>query len=114
MILKITVYTDDSLQEVKREVEADRLKIPYRVAMEVGKSLESIDVKDERKLLNFVTDNLESVDKIVKATFGLSDSELECLDAGEMAAVVKEIYQWAIEKMRSIKGGGEKNVAAAV
>ena len=114
MILKLTIYKDDLLQEVERTVEADRLKIPYRVATEVGKSLENIDTEDNKKILNLISVNMESVDKILKSTFGLNDSELECIDAAEMAAVVKEIYQWAIGKMKGIKGGEEKNSMPAM
>ena len=112
MNLKINVYTDDTLQEVKREAEADRLKIPYRVAINVAKSLETVELENKGDILKTVTQNMESVDKIMKATFRLTDEELECVDAGEMAAVVKEIYKWAVDKMKGIKGGSEKNLMA--
>ena len=109
MKLQITVYTDESLKDIKREVEADRLKIPYRVAMEAAKSLEDLNIEDRNDILAIVTGNLESVDKIMKATFGITDTELECIDASEMAAVVKEIYSWAVDKMKMIGGNSGKN-----
>ena len=33
MKLALNVYTDDCLTEIKKTVETDRLKIPYRVAL---------------------------------------------------------------------------------
>lgn len=109
MKLVLTVYKDDCLTEIDRVVEADRLKIPYRVAMYIGQSLETVNIDNEQDLLNFVTTNLEYIDKIVRATFGLSESELECVDAGELGNVAVELYKWGSEKLKSIKGKNPKN-----
>lgn len=112
MKLALNIYTDETLTEVKRTAEADRLKIPYRVAIYIGQSLDKLDVKNDSDLLNFIGGNMENLDKIVKATFGLSDTELDCIDAGELGAVAMEIYKWGIDKLNSLKGGQEKNVPA--
>ena len=109
MNLVLNIYTDETLTEVKRTAEADRLKIPYRVAIYIGQSLDKLDLKNESDLLNFVGGNIENLDKIIKATFGVSETELDCIDAGELGAVAKEIYKWGIEKLNSLKGGNEKN-----
>lgn len=109
MNLVLKIYTDETLTEVKRTAEADRLKIPYRVAIYIGQSLDKLDLKNESDLLNFVGGNIENLDKIIKATFGVSETELDCIDAGELGAVAKEIYKWGIEKLNSLKGGNEKN-----
>lgn len=110
MNLVLKIYTDDTLTEVKRVAEADRLKIPYRVAIYIGQSLDKLDVKNENDLLNLVGGNIEYLDKIIKATFGVSELELDCIDAGELGAVGMEIYKWGIEKLNSLKGEQEKNV----
>jgi len=110
--LKLTVYTDDCLREIKKTVEADRLKIPYRVALYVAQSLDETTFKDKDKIFNYITDNLDKVDKIVKATFGLSETEMECIDLMELGSVGTEIFKWAIEKINSLKGDNEKNAAA--
>jgi hypothetical protein len=110
MNLTLNIYTDDTLTEVKRVAEADRLKIPYRVAIYIGQSLDKLDLKNENDILNFVGGNIESVDKIIKATFGVTDTELDCIDVAELGAVAKEVYKWGIEKLNSLKGGQEKNV----
>ena len=109
MNLVLNIYTDETLTEIKRKAEADRLKIPYRVAIYIGQSLDKLDLKNESDLLNFVGGNIENLDKIIKATFGVSETELDCIDAGELGSVAKEIYKWGIEKLNSLKGGNEKN-----
>lgn len=110
MNLTLNIYTDDTLTEVKRVAEADRLKIPYRVAIYIGQSLDKLDMKNESDLLNLVGGNIEYLDKIIKATFSVSELELDCIDAGELGTVGMEIYKWGIEKLNSLKGGQEKNV----
>lgn len=110
MNLVLNIYTDDTLTEIKRTVEADRLKIPYRVAMYIGQSLEKVDIKNDNDLLNFVTGSLDKVDKIIKATFGVTDTELECIDVMELGLVAKELYAWGLDKLNSLKGNSSKNV----
>lgn len=108
MNLKLNVYTDESLTEIKRVAEAERVKIPYRVAIYIAQSLDKLDLKNENDILNFVGGNIEKLDKIIKATFGVSETELDCVDAGELGPVAVEVYQWAIDKFNSL-GGKEKN-----
>ena len=109
MNLVLNIYTDDTLTELKRTAEADRLKIPYRVAMYIGQSLDKVSLKNEDDILKFVTGNLDKVDKIIKATFGVTETELECVDVAELGAVASEVYKWGIEKLQSIKGNDSKN-----
>lgn len=110
MNLVLTIYTDEDLTDVKRVVEADRLKIPYRVAIYIAQSLDKLDVKNDNDLLNFVGENIDKLDKIIKATFKVSELELDCIDAGELGAVAVEIFKWGKDKINSLKGGQEKNV----
>lgn len=111
MNLVLNIYTDDTLTEIKRVVEADRLKISYRVAVTIGQSLETLDIHNDNDLVRLVTGNLDKVDKIIKATFGVTDTELDCVDIAELGAVAVELYKWGIEKINSLKGGNNsKNV----
>lgn len=107
MNLVLKIYTDDTLTEVKRTIEADRLKIPYRVAMYVVNSMDSIDINSESDLLKVITGNTTQVDKIIKATFGVTDSELECVDVADLVGVGVEIYKWAVAKFSELKGGSK-------
>lgn len=109
MNLVLNIYTDETLTEIKRTAEADRLKIPYRVAMYIAQSLDKLDVKNDNDILNFIGENIDKLDKIIKATFGVSELELDCVDAGELGAVGVELYKWGIDKINSLKGGQEKN-----
>lgn len=112
MKLVLNVYTDDCLTEIERIVEADRLKIPYRVALYVAQSLDESVLNNTDKIFNYITSNLDKVDKIIKATFGLTDTEMECIDLMELGSVGVEIYKWAIDKINSLKGENEKNLTA--
>ena len=51
------------------------------------------------------------MDKIIKATFNVSELELDCIDTMELADVAMEIYAWGVEKIKSLKqGNNSKNV----
>ena len=101
MNLVLNIYTDDTLTEIKRVVEADRLKIPYRVAMYIGQSLDTLDLKNEDDIFKFLTGSMDKLDKVIKATFGVTDTELDCVDVAELGAVGVELYKWGIETTES-------------
>ena len=109
MRLKLNIYTDETLTEIKRVAEADRLKVPYRAAIYIGQSLENINIKNEDDIIKFITSNLDKLDKIIKATFGISETELDCIDIADLATVGTDLYKWAIEKFNSIKSDNSKN-----
>lgn len=112
MKLALTVYTDETMTDVKRVIEADELKIPYRVSMYLLACLDTLDMDNENELLKFVAGNTEKIDKIVKATFGVSEAELECVNGGELISMIKELYMWAMSKVNGL-GGDEKNGVTA-
>ena len=115
MELKLTIYTDDTLTDVKRVAEADRLKIPYRVSIYIINSLETVNINDENDLIKFITGSMDKLDKIIKATFGVSESELECVDGAELINVGVELYKWAMDKLKNMKqGNNSKNAVEAV
>lgn len=114
MQLVLNIYTDDSLTEIKRVVEAERVKIPYRVAIYIISSLEGVNIKDDNDLIKFVTGSTDKLDKVIKATFGVSESELDCIDAAELGSVAMELYKWVIDKIKSIKGNESKNALETV
>ena len=105
MNLKLNIYTDESLTEIKRVVEADELKIPYRVSMNIINSLEGVSVTDNDALISFIGKSIDKLDKIIKATFGVTESELDCINATELVTVGVELYNWALGKMNKFNGG---------
>lgn len=109
MELKLNIYTDETLTEIKRVAESDRLKVPYRVAIYIGQSLENMNLKREEDILKFISSNIDKLDKIIKATFGVSESELDCIEVTDLASVGTELYKWAIEKFNGIKSDNSKN-----
>lgn len=113
MNLKLTVYMNDELREVKRIVEADELKIPYRVTGYLLQSMENLSLDDKEGMFNFIAGNTEILDKIIKATFGVSELELECINTTELVGVGMEVAKWVIEKVNALKkGNASKNVEA--
>lgn len=115
MLLKLNIYTDESLVDLKRTCEADRLKIPYRVAMYLISSLDGLDINNNEDLVKFISSNTDKMDKIIKATFGVSESELDCIDGAELLGAIKELYVWAAQKMSDLKGEeNSKNVMTPV
>ena len=114
MKLTLNVYTDETLKDVKRTAEADRLKIPYRVSIYLIQCLDEVNFDDEMELLKFVTGNVDKIDKIVKATFGISENELDCVDGGELMTMLKELYDWLMEKVKGFNGNELKNSQTAV
>lgn len=115
MELKLTVYTDESMTEVKDVRTADTVKIPYRVATSVISSLDSVDLDDEDSIIKYIACNVDKMDKILKATFGVSEAELDCINVTELVDSVKEIYTWAVGQVRTIKTKeAVKNAMAAM
>jgi hypothetical protein len=115
MSLKLTVYTNEDLTKVERVVEADRLKIPYRVTGYLMQSMENLSLDDKEGLFNFITGNTELLDKIIKATFGVSELELDRIDTMELVDVAMDIYAWGVDKIKNLKqGNNSKNVVTTV
>ena len=108
MQLVLNIYTDDSLTDIKRTVVADRLKIPYRVLTYIGESLQTVNLDSTDDIFNFVTFNMDKLDKVIKATFGVSEIEMECIDVMELGAVAVELYKWGVDKFKSL-GKDSKN-----
>lgn len=113
MLLKLNVYTDETMSEIKRTVETDELKVPYRVSMFILANLDKFEENEDDKLLSFIGENTEKLDKIIKATFGITESELECINAIEIINTIKALYTWTMAKVNGL-GGDEKNVLTPV
>lgn len=114
MNLVLHIYEDENLSKVKREATADKLKIPYRVAMSLISLLDNTDINSEKDLIKLVSSMPDKLDKIIKATFDVTEAELECVDAAELVAVAKDLYGWAMDKITGIKGGNDsKNALTA-
>ena len=104
MTLKLNIYTDETLAHIDRVAQADELKIPYRAAMQIIQSLDGLNVDNSEKIIGILTKNITQVDKIIKATFKISDSELDLINSGELINVCKQLYSWAIGKVNNLKG----------
>lgn len=114
MSLVLNIYTNDELKEIKRVAEAERLKIPYRVAIYIIGALEDLDLDNDNDLIKLVSGSIDKLDKIIKATFKVSESELDCIDGAELVSVGVELFKWGMDKVKDIKGEDSKNVMETV
>lgn len=101
-LLKLNLYKDDSFTEIERTVEVDKIKIPYRTAVLIIGSLDQLKDGDEESILNFITHHTELMDKIVKATFGVGENDLDKIDIMELVTLIRELFTWAKGKMHEI------------
>lgn len=117
--MKLTIYTDASFSEVREVRERDRMRIPYRVAQYVLTALQDLDLKDDQKILHTVLSSEAQITAVVRATFGLTDEELDCVDVMDLADLAKEIIAFVVNKMTDLgvgaghaSGDAEKNAPA--
>lgn len=106
--MKLKIYTDESLVTLREEREVPRMRIPYRTADAVLDMLADIDFHnvDEYKIINLVLKNKKHLTAVVRATFGLSEEDLACIDLMELGDLAKEIVAFVMEKMAEL-GVGE-------
>ena len=103
--LKLNVYTDETLMKIKETKSVDRLKIPYRAAMLIIGSLKGADLKNNEDLFELFINCADELDPVIKATFGLTDDDLLCVDAIEVIDVGRALYQWGIDKIKGLSNG---------
>lgn len=97
--MKLTIYTDESFTAVREVREADRMKIPYRVGQYVVNAIAKTGLEDEQKLVKLLLDSEEQLTAVVRATFGLSDEDLNGIDVMELADLGREIIGFVVGKM---------------
>lgn len=97
--MRITIYQDDTYTDIRETRECDRIKVPFRVGQYVINTLSKLDYKDEQKVLSAILESEEQITKVVKATFGLTDDDLETVDVMELGDVAKEIINFVLSKV---------------
>lgn len=107
--MKLTIYTDESMAEVREVRERPRMKIPYRTSEAVVDMLADLDLEkmSNTALLGMVIKNRQHVTAVVRATFGLTDGDLNCVDTVELLDVGKEIVKWVLDEIAKL-GDGKK------
>lgn len=108
--MKLKIYTDESLAQVREEREVPRMKIPYRTADAVLEMLGDLDFDnlDEYKVLKLMLKNKNHLNTIVRATFGLSEDDLACVDVMDLGDLARDIISYVVEKMAAL-GFGESD-----
>lgn len=102
--MKLTIYTDASLAMEREVREVTRMKVPYRTADAVLDMLAALDLENmnEYKVLALVLRNKHHLTTVVRATFGLAEEDLECIDLMELGDLAREIIRFVLEKMAEL------------
>ena len=114
--MKLTIYTDESMAEVREVREVPRMKIPYRTSEAVTDMLADVDLEkmNNTALLGMLIINRHHITAVVRATFGLTEGDLNCVDTMELLDVGKEIVKWVLDEIAKLDGnknaeGGDPN-----
>ena len=97
--MKLNIYTDETFTQVKEVRSCDKVKIPYRVGQYVVNLLANADFGDDQDILKKVLSSEEQITKIVCATFGLKEEELELIDVVELTETAQQIVAFVVEKL---------------
>lgn len=102
--MKLTIYTDESMSAVREVREVPRMKIPYRTAQHVINMLENLDLDNmsNEAILGMVLKNEYHLTRVVRATFGLAEEDLECVDVVELGDLAREIVAYVVQKMADL------------
>lgn len=115
--MKLKIYTDDTFTEVREEREVERMKIPYRVSQHVVNILSSVDLDNDKEVLSKVLESEAQITAVVRATFGLTDEDLDGVDTMDLADLAKEIIGFVANKMAelgvSVEGFGPNSQTPA-
>ena len=109
MTLSLKIYTDETLTTVEKVASVDQLKIPYRAAMLIIGSMKNANLNNQDDLFTVFLDCVDELEPIIKATFGITDDELNRINVTELGAVAMELYKWGIDKVKNMKGSNQKN-----
>lgn len=106
--MKLKIYTDESLTQVREEREVPRMKIPYRTADAVLDMLADLDLENmnEYAVLGMVLKNKQHLTAVVRATFGLAEEDLAYIDIVDLGDLAREIIQYVVKKLAEL-GVGE-------
>lgn len=105
--MKLHIYTDEAMTEVREIRERDRMKIPYRVGQYVIKAISTTDLNNDQDVLRKVLESEEQITAVVRATFGLSDEDLDHIDLMELADLAREIIGYVVGKIGELGAGVE-------
>lgn len=102
--MKLTIYTDESMSAVREVREVARMKIPYRTGQHVINMLENLDLENMsgEAVLGMVLKNEYHLTRVVRATFGLAEEDLECVDVVELGDLAREIVSYVVQKMADL------------
>lgn len=111
--MKLTIYTDDTYTTEREVRERDKMKIPYRVGQYVIKALAGLDLTDDKAVLGKILESEEQITAVVRATFGLTDEDLDHVDLLELSELAGEIVNFVLSKINELGAGGDVPPTAA-
>lgn len=111
--MKLTIYTDDTYTDVREVRERDKMKIPYRVGQNVIKAISGLDLSDDKAVLGKILESEEQITAVVRATFGLTDEDLDHVDLLELSELAGQIVDFVLSKINALGAGDNVPPTAA-
>lgn len=111
--MKLTIYTDDTYTTVREVRERDKMKIPYRVGQYVIKAVTGLDLSDDKAVLSKLLESEEQITAVVRATFGLTDEDLDHVDLLELSELAGQIVDFVLSKINDLGAGDNVPPTAA-
>jgi hypothetical protein len=115
-MLKLNIFADASMIDVREVREVPRMKIPYRTSEAVVDMLADTDLENMNNtaLLGMIIKNRKHLTAVVQATFGLTDDDLDHIDTMELLDLGKEIVKWVLDEIAKLGAdkkteGGDPN-----
>lgn len=107
--MKLSIYKDEFLNEVQEERTVEDLKIPYRTADAVLDVLSDLDFENlnEYKIISLVLKNKHHITTVVRATFNLTEEELQRVNIVEMYDLAKRIIRHVMQQVALLSDGGD-------
>lgn len=103
--MQLTIYTDDTYTDVREVRERDKMKIPYRVGQYVIKAVAGLDLSDDKAVLAKLLESEEQITAVVRATFGLTDEDLDHVDLLELSELAGQIVDFVLSKISDLGAG---------
>ena len=103
--LKLTIYTDDTYTAEREVRTAEKMKIPYRVGQYVIKAVAGLDLNDDKAVLAKLLESEEQITAVVRATFGLTDEDLDHVDLLELSELAGQIIDFVLSKINDLGAG---------
>lgn len=109
MAYKLPIYTDETFRTVKETRECDELTIPFRVGEYFMDLLAALDFNNDIEVLLAAAKSKDQIKKIIRASFGLTEDDLEFVKLNDLKAVAQPIVKFIYDKIAELNLDGDNH-----